>query len=400
MDNNVDKTERLKVGFLIGTNLMVGAGVEKVVEELIMNAPDFVETRLIQTDFYDGVRMSHETYNRIKERCKILTLELPLDNWNFMRANKLIAIPYNLFITKLFLMLYLRREMRKFADFVGDLDVVYLSVNAWAVLFKKFDFLKIGSQHVDFMEIRKGKTANLKKKLMILNFFYRNIDGFHLFPYYGSYRDLIKSEYNFVLPARGFDGSLFYPRPVSGKPKFLFVARLEECKGINFALEVWIKAKLNAELHIVGGGTQSDVVKQVADQEENIFYHGILSKQELAEIYGKCDIFLAPTICDSYPSVILEAYISGAYVMMDDYLNGIHDKIVSDGDGEYIKRDHSLWTNSFKSALGRIGEIRASRHIRYERGLAQFETHHITEQFYNEIARLVQKHKANNFERE
>ena len=164
-----------------------------------------------------------------------------------------------------------------------------------------------------------------------------------MFEHNRSFTGLLK-EKHILLLQNGVDTTIFFPRNVKvtgDRLKFLFVARLEECKGILILLEAWslIQDKSRMELHIVGDGTFGPLLEERSRYSQNIFYHGAIESDELARVYRDADIFVYPSECDTFGNVVIEALASGLYVITSQYLKGIFDNFESMGFLEYVPRD-------------------------------------------------------------
>jgi glycosyltransferase involved in cell wall biosynthesis len=86
--------------------------------------------------------------------------------------------------------------------------------------------------------------------------------------------------------------------------KLLFVGRLDERKGLRYLLEALplILCKYPVRLRIVGKGILEQEIKQQSHElklDEVIDFLGFVSKEELANEYASCDIFVLPAIVDS-----------------------------------------------------------------------------------------------------
>jgi glycosyltransferase involved in cell wall biosynthesis len=86
--------------------------------------------------------------------------------------------------------------------------------------------------------------------------------------------------------------------------KLLFVGRLDERKGLRYLLEALplVLRKYPVRLRIVGKGILEDEIKRQCQElrlEKVIDFLGFVSKEELANEYASCDIFVLPAIVDS-----------------------------------------------------------------------------------------------------
>ncbi|GBO53806.1 glycosyl transferase group 1 [Pseudanabaena sp. lw0831] len=86
--------------------------------------------------------------------------------------------------------------------------------------------------------------------------------------------------------------------------KLLFVGRLDERKGLRYLLEALplVLSKYPVRLRIVGKGILEQEIKQQCQElklEKVIDFLGFVSKEELANEYASCNIFVLPAIVDS-----------------------------------------------------------------------------------------------------
>lgn len=110
--------------------------------------------------------------------------------------------------------------------------------------------------------------------------------------------------------SRGVDVDLFRPRPVrlyGPKPVFLYVGRI--------AVEKNIKAFLDLDLPgrkvLVGGGPQTT---ELAKAYPDALFTGPKHGEELAQAYASADVFVFPSLTDTFGLVLLEALASGVPV--------------------------------------------------------------------------------------
>ncbi|WP_434685654.1 glycosyltransferase family 4 protein [Pseudanabaena minima] len=94
------------------------------------------------------------------------------------------------------------------------------------------------------------------------------------------------------------------PRNPEEDMKLLFVGRLDERKGLRYLLEALplVLSKYPVRLRIVGKGILEDEIKAQCKElklEKVVDFLGFVSKEELANEYASCDIFVLPAIVDS-----------------------------------------------------------------------------------------------------
>jgi glycosyltransferase involved in cell wall biosynthesis len=86
--------------------------------------------------------------------------------------------------------------------------------------------------------------------------------------------------------------------------KLLFVGRLDERKGLRYLLDALplVLSKYPIRLRIVGKGILEDEIKRQCQElklEKVVDFLGFVSKEELANEYASCHIFVLPAIVDS-----------------------------------------------------------------------------------------------------
>ncbi len=122
--------------------------------------------------------------------------------------------------------------------------------------------------------------------------------------------------------SRGVDGNLFSPAKRSelrrkqwgadtNTPVFIYVGRLANEKNIYLALSAFERAQQqasHAKMVLVGGGP---LLEKIARMYPNVILAGVQKGEALAEHYASADIFLFPSLTDTFGNVVLEAMASG-----------------------------------------------------------------------------------------
>ena len=92
---------------------------------------------------------------------------------------------------------------------------------------------------------------------------------------------------------------------------------------------------LGAEFHIYGGGNQvTDIENEIAGGKKNVFYHGVLAKEQMNQVLGEYDISLialAKSITGAVPSKIFDTLPQGLPILF-----------CGSGEGAAIVRDHGF----------------------------------------------------------
>ncbi|WP_020409002.1 glycosyltransferase family 4 protein [Hahella ganghwensis] len=127
---------------------------------------------------------------------------------------------------------------------------------------------------------------------------------------------------NTCIWSRGVDSNLFNPERRSEArrrqwgadattPVFIYVGRLANEKNVYLALSAFERAQQQAshtKMVLVGGGPLQE---KIARQYPNVILAGVKKGESLAEHYASADIFLFPSLTDTFGNVILEAMASG-----------------------------------------------------------------------------------------
>ncbi len=386
------KRSNLNVIFFTPTNMKTGAGVENVFAEYILNKPEWVNVKVIQGDFLPGERMDEGIMKKLRTIAEFETWHIPVER--FDDITKHLGILRNFIFTLLIKLIYLPHHKREIVDAIKGYDCIYLFGNWWAVLFPR-GIVMVGAQHTDFGFTKGSIISSLKVFLIRTNFLYRKITGFHLFPQSVQLKNLIKKGNNFLLPPRGVDFESFNIGERKGRAKFLYVSRLEECKGILFIISVWKELNPNAELYVIGSGSLEQRVKQETEKEENVKFIGNATRSELIETYSKCDIFLAPTACDNFPIVVAEALSSGLNVMASEKLRGIFDVFFQRGYISYLPVRKEEWKREILRKIENIPEIRRLNSDIRKLAKEKFDSKEISREFFNQIEKMTDRAKKN-----
>ncbi len=100
---------------------------------------------------------------------------------------------------------------------------------------------------------------------------------------------------------------------LSGSFKFIYAGRVSKEKNIEMMLKAFsrlIDTGCDADLIIVGDGPQRDEL-QLKYNDPQIVFTGYLYGEELAEIYASSDLFVFPSLTDTFGNVVLEAHACG-----------------------------------------------------------------------------------------
>jgi len=128
---------------------------------------------------------------------------------------------------------------------------------------------------------------------------------------------------------RAVDTDLFHPRRrddalrrewgvADGELVILHVGRLAAEKNLDLAVRAFeaIRARQPARLVMVGDGPVRDTL---AARHPEIIFTGVRRGEDLARHYASGDLFLFPSLTDTFGNVTLEALASGVPVIAHDY---------------------------------------------------------------------------------
>lgn len=110
--------------------------------------------------------------------------------------------------------------------------------------------------------------------------------------------------------------NLFQPKE---KYTFLHIANLNKVKNQAMLLKAFsfISSSIDAELHVIGIDTLNGEIQLLAKEmniEKQVFFHGVLTQQELVNYYKQADIFLLTSLSESQAVVVNEAMNYGVVV--------------------------------------------------------------------------------------
>jgi glycosyltransferase involved in cell wall biosynthesis len=125
--------------------------------------------------------------------------------------------------------------------------------------------------------------------------------------------ELAARGFTHLLPwSRGVDASLFRPRsdpppPDLARPIFLYVGRVAVEKNVGAFLDL----DLPGSKVVVGDGPALDELRKAHPE---VRFTGMLTGEALARAYAVADVFVFPSLTDTYGIVVLEALAAGVPV--------------------------------------------------------------------------------------
>jgi glycosyltransferase involved in cell wall biosynthesis len=127
------------------------------------------------------------------------------------------------------------------------------------------------------------------------------------------------------LVENGVDLTVFGPARANtiesrARPRFAFVGRLLQLKGVDMLLEATARAlrEQNLELHIVGDGSirsQLETLTATLGLNQHVVFHGFIPQEQCATLLADCNALVLPSICECGGAVVLEAMAMGLPVI-------------------------------------------------------------------------------------
>lgn len=129
----------------------------------------------------------------------------------------------------------------------------------------------------------------------------------------------------------------FYTRPANetarslntlgiNSPFVLAVSQLYRYKGLIELTKAYAKSSASSSHKLVIAGADCDrgyrndviSVARAAGVEDSVVLTGSVSREDLPNLYSACDLFLFPSICESFPNILIEALACGAVCALSD----------------------------------------------------------------------------------
>lgn len=138
----------------------------------------------------------------------------------------------------------------------------------------------------------------------------------------------------------------------------LFVGRLSKQKNLGMLLSAFklLQKEFELTLHIVGDGEERKMIEEriVKENLRNVILHGRVCDEELRNLYQKSDIFVLPSLYESFGLVLLEAMASGLPIVASDIPGS---RSVVGGCGILVKPN----PENFASAIAKLIKNRSLR---------------------------------------
>jgi glycosyltransferase involved in cell wall biosynthesis len=233
-------------------------------------------------------------------------------------------------------------ELLKEADrnTIVHLHFAFAYITEISILFSKLKFARIITHiHIDPME--SGRMGFL---LFFFSRIWKCVLSFSdaIICPTSEYVDLFSSKYDidrdrcFIIPS-GIDPVLYDRKATISKSiqEVLFVGRLSKQKNLPLLLRAFALVNKKApdmRLNIVGSGEDEKLLIKMISKENinNVLLHGRVSDERLKELYLKSDLFVLPSISESFGIVLIEAMAYGIPIIASD-IPGIRNSLCGCG---------------------------------------------------------------------
>jgi len=165
--------------------------------------------------------------------------------------------------------------------------------------------------------------------------------------------------------ARGVDTNLFEPMPaaaaavrrefrLSAGPVLAYAGRVSRDKRLGLLLDAFAEVRTSrpdANLLIIGDGPHMTEVRERADRVGGVVLTGALEHGDVAAIYPGCDVFVFPSVTDTFGMAVLEAQACGVPAVVSAY-GGPCEVIQSNRTGLVVEGDSPTeWSRAISTLL-------------------------------------------------
>jgi len=135
---------------------------------------------------------------------------------------------------------------------------------------------------------------------------------------------------------RGIETDIFKPLAKTKEETFfklLYVGRISKDKNVDFLIEFFEKLqkrKKDVKLEIVGDGPYFKTLYKKVKRNKDIILKGKIDYENLPEIYNSADLFVFPSVTDTFGMAVLEAQACGIPALVSNI--GGPQEIIKDGE--------------------------------------------------------------------
>ena len=145
---------------------------------------------------------------------------------------------------------------------------------------------------------------------------------------------------------------------------FIYVGRLWWGKGINYLLEAFCEVQRRAagevSLLLVGDGPEEICLRQICQERgiRNVVFAGFHQKPEMPRYYATADVFVFPTLGDTYGLVVDEAMACSLPVISTSAVGEIRDRVEDGVNGYIVQPEDSAALTDRMLQLARDPDLR------------------------------------------
>jgi len=373
---------KIRLAFVISSNLREWAGMEHVLYQYCINKPEGIDIVIFEPESALNPRISEEKVKELFKDCTIRNFKGYFNKLSSLEKSDIGKVLTEIIFIPVLAILLKYTFLRELRSQLGQFDVVYFfNPNREPKLLGRGKQILIGSTHAWFPG-NSNLFKRLELKLLVDGLIMRNLNYFHFFP---SQFNLLKSEQRerfFSIP-NGVDSERFVPNErEESNIKFLFLARLEECKGILTVIQAFkrLQTDKDIELHIVGSGTLSSQIER--ESGGRIYLHGFVSEDDLPNVISSCDIFVYPSRCDTFSLVVLNALSCGLHVITTTEISGNFNPMSEAGFITTTRPEIEDTANAMQRAIKNIESIRTNKIKCHNMVAEKYDWKKITDEFY------------------
>ena len=153
-------------------------------------------------------------------------------------------------------------------------------------------------------------------------------------------------------------------RPVNPVTRFGYIGQIETHKGVSLLVQAFqnLSADTQAELHIMGNGTQLEQLKKETENDARIYWYGRVERKTLPDILQTLDALVVPSLCyENSPTVIFESFACHVPVIASN-IEGIAE-LIQEGENGFTfaagsatsLTERLAWSTIHRSDLARMG---------------------------------------------
>ncbi len=173
--------------------------------------------------------------------------------------------------------------------------------------------------------------------------------------------------------SKGIDTKIFAPKIVKPNEsiigrrkgrKLLYVGRISKEKKLDFMVNVYkelVNKYTDLSFVVVGDGPYLKEFAEKHSSEEGVIIIGSVKREELPEIYSASDLFVFPSVSDTFGLVVLEAQACALPAVVSDF--GGPKSVIIDGKTGFVAKANDL--NDWTEKVSRVLEMMNDDPIEY-----------------------------------